>query len=297
MRRGLHKKSTLMVLLAMILIVALIGVGCKSTGSTSSVVASVNGEPITKDQLYDTMVQQYGPDVLDSLISDKIVELESKAKNITITDADIDKELQKYIEQYGGQAAFEQALASSGYTMDAIKKNVKMNLTMVKLLEPEITITDDELQKYFDENKSSFDQPEKVKASHILVDTEEKAKEVKDKLAAGEDFAKLAAEYSSDTGTKDNGGDLGFFGKGEMVPEFEQVAFTLEVGQVSEPVKSDYGYHIIKVVEKQAAKEATFEASKAEVKDAVLQQKLPDAYNTWIQDKYTKYKIENTLKK
>lgn len=286
-----------MVLLAMILIVALIGVGCKSTGSTSSVVASVNGEPITKDQLYDTMVQQYGPDVLDSLISDKIVELESKAKNITITDADIDKELQKYIEQYGGQAAFEQALASSGYTMDAIKKNVKMNLTMVKLLEPEITITDDELQKYFDENKSSFDQPEKVKASHILVDTEEKAKEVKDKLAAGEDFAKLAAEYSSDTGTKDNGGDLGFFGKGEMVPEFEQVAFTLEVGQVSEPVKSDYGYHIIKVVEKQAAKEATFEASKAEVKDAVLQQKLPDAYNTWIQDKYTKYKIENTLKK
>lgn len=295
MRRGLHKKNTRMILLAMILIVALIGVGCKSTGSASNVVASVNGEPITKDRLYDTMVKQYGPDVLDSLISDKIVELEAKAKNITIADADVDKELQQYVEQYGGQAAFEQALASSGYTMDAIKKNVRMNLTMVKLLEPEITITDDELQKFFNDNKSSFDQPEQVKASHILVDTEEKAKEVKEKLAAGEDFAKLAGEYSTDTGTKDNGGDLGFFGKGDMVPEFEQVAFTLAVGQVSEPVKSDYGYHIIKVIEKQAAKEASFEESKAEVKDAVLQQKLPEAYNTWIQDKYTKYKIENTL--
>lgn len=296
MREGLHKKSTLMILLAMILIVALIGVGCKSTASGSNVVASVNGEPITKDQLYELMVQQYGADALDSLISDKIVELESKDKKITITDEDVNTELTKYIEQYGGQGAFDQALASSGYSIEDIKKNVKMNLTMVKLLEPGITITDDEMKQYFTENKSSFNQSEQVRASHILVATEETAKEVESKLAAGGDFAKLAAEYSTDPGTKDKGGDLGFFGKGEMVPEFENVAFALEPGKVSEPVKSDYGYHIIKVVEKKAAQEATFEGNKDEVKEAVLQQKLPSAYETWMQEQYTKYKIENTLK-
>jgi foldase protein PrsA len=296
LKEGLHKKSTLMILLAMILIVALIGIGCKSTASASNVVASVNGEPITKDQLYNQLVQQYGADALDSLISDKIVELEAKDKKIAITEEDVNAELKKYMDQYGGQEAFDQALASSGYSKEDIKKNVKMNLIMVKLLEPGITITDDEMKKYFNDNKSSFDQPEQVRASHILVAKEETAKEVENKLAAGGDFAKLAAEYSTDPGTKDKGGDLGFFGKGQMVPEFEKVAFDLEAGKVSQPVKSEYGYHIIKLVEKQPAQEAIFEGSKEKVKEAVLQQKLPAAYETWMKEQYTKYKIENTLK-
>jgi foldase protein PrsA len=162
-------------------------------------------------------------------------------------------------------------------------------------MEPDIKITDKEMKTYFDENKATFAQAKQVKASHILVDTEEKAKEVKQKIDKGEDFAKLAKEYSTDTATKDNGGDLGFFGAGEMAAEFEKAAFALKVGEVSEPVKTDYGYHIIKVTEIKEAQEATFENSKTKVKEALLEQKMSEKYQSWIQGLYDKYEVKNNL--
>nr|WP_303740754.1 peptidylprolyl isomerase [Lutispora saccharofermentans] len=163
------------------------------------------------------------------------------------------------------------------------------------MLEPGITITEDEMKNYFEENKDTFNEEEQVKASHILVDTEEKALEVKNKLSAGEDFAEMAKQYSTDTGNKDQGGELGFFSRGDMVKEFEDAAFSMEIGKVSDPIKTEYGYHIIKVEEKKPAKEANYEESKAQVKETLLDQKLSAAYDTWLQDKYEEYKIDNLL--
>ncbi len=136
---------------------------------------------------------------------------------------------------------------------------------------------------------------EQVKASHILVDSEATAQEVRNKLLAGADFAELAKEYPTDTNNNENGGELGFFSKGNMVAEFENVAFALAVGEISEPVKTEYGYHIIKVEEKQAAKEATYEECQALVKEALFNEKLPTAYNTYFEEIYDEYEIENLL--
>ena len=162
-------------------------------------------------------------------------------------------------------------------------------------MEPQISITEDETKAYFEANRATFVQEKQVKASHILVDTEEKANEVKAKLVNGGDFVQLAKEYSTDTATKDNGGDLGFFGSGVMAPEFEKVAFSLNVGGVSDPVKTEYGYHIIKVIDKKDAQEANYEQSKAAIKETLLEQKVDEGYGSWMQTLYEQYNVENFL--
>jgi Parvulin-like peptidyl-prolyl isomerase len=258
-------------------------------------VAQIGSEVITKDDLYNFLVQENGQAALDSLVADKIIDLEAQKQKIAVTDEEVQTELDDIIQEYGDQATFEQALQASNYTMEAVKKDIKMNLYITKLLESSVTITEEEMKAYFEENKTSYNITEQVRVSHILVDSEEKAKEVKEKLTAGGDFTALAAEFSTDTNTKENGGDLGFISKGEMVQEFEAAAFALKAGEISNPVKTEYGYHIIKYVEKKEAKEASYEESKAQVKEALLQQKLPAAYSTWMEEKYTEYDVKTLL--
>ena len=290
-----NKSSLTITLTVLCIMVALLVSGCSK--GVSNVVASVNGENITKDELYDAMLKQSGQQALDSLITKKIVELEAKKQKIAVSEQDIQNELNKYYEKYGGREAFGQALAQNGFTLDEVKKDFDLNVKVKKLLAPKIKIPEEEIRTYFNENKASFAQGKQVKASHILVNTKEKANEIKDKLAKGEDFAKLAKENSTDSGSKANGGDLGFFGRGQMAKEFEDAALALKVGEISAPVKTKYGYHIIKVTDIKDAKEASYEQSKAKISDLLLEQKLQTEYSTWLQELYPKYKIENSLTK
>lgn len=259
------------------------------------VVAQVGDAKITKDELYTVLAKINGESALDSLINHKIIALELEKKNLTVTDEEIDQELKKIMNEIGGEEAFNQMLAYYSYTKEDFVKDIKSNTGIRKLLEPDIKITEDEMKEYFEQNKASFNQEEQVKASHILVDDEEKAKEVKAKLDAGEDFATLAKEYSTDTGSKENGGDLGYFGKDAMVKEFSDAAFALEVNAVSGPVKSKFGYHIIKVVDKKAAAEATYEANKDKVKETIMENKISSEATTWLNKKKEEYKIEKFL--
>jgi len=274
---------------------ACFGIGRMTAVPAGQVVARVNGEEITKDQLYENLKDQYGKDALDQLISEKIIEAELKKQNVTVSDEDTQKELQSMIAQYGGQEQFDALLANYGYSMEDFTKNIVTNLKLKKLLEPKITITEADMRTYFDQNKETFSVEEQVKASHILVDSEAKAKEVKAKLDAGGDFAALAKEYSIDTGSAPNGGELGLFPRNTMVKEFEDTAFSLAPGTISEPVKTKYGYHIIKVEEKIAAKPAVYEENAQKIKETLFEEKLPEAYNTWMEEKYSEYKIENLL--
>lgn len=258
-------------------------------------VASVEGENISKDELYDVLVAQYGQNALSYLIDNKIVDIEADKKNIKVSDKDVNAEMDKYITQSGGKEAFNSALAQSGVKKSDIEKEIVNYLKIKKLLGSKVKVTDEEISKYFEENKESFNQAEQVKASHILVEDEAKAKEIKAKLDAGEDFAKLAKENSTDEGTAAKGGDLGYFPKGKMMPEFEAAAFSMKVGEISDPVKTDYGYHIIKVTDKKEAKEAVLADHKEEIKDTLLNQKIQAEYSSWITGKRTKMDIKNSL--
>lgn len=264
----------------------------RSGGNT---VAVVGDEKITKDQLYKALVEVNGEQVLNSLIIKKIIQLEAKKQNVKVTKDEIQNELNKTIENFGSEEAFKNALEYYGITEESFKEDIELNLYVSKLLESKVEITEDEMKDYFEENKDDFKQEEQVKARHILVEDEETAKEIKQKLANGEDFEKLVKEYSTDTGTKEKGGDLGFFSKGEMLKEFEEVAFSLKVGEISDPVKTKYGYHIIKVEDRKEAKEANYEENKEAIREKLFEEKLPDVYQSWIQEKMKEYNVQTFL--
>ncbi|MCM3569497.1 peptidylprolyl isomerase [Neobacillus mesonae] len=264
-----NKKTILLIMGLIVLTAAVLGFTLKK----SDTVAKSNSEAITKDELYNAMVKQYGSEAVDQLISNKIVELEAKKKKISISENELNKQIEQIQESYGGEEVFNQALGSNNTTLAAVKENMKNFLLIKKFIEPEMKITDKEVKTYFEENKDSFSQPEQVKASHILAADEKTAREIEQRLENGEDFAALAKEYSTDKGSKASGGELGFFAKGTMVTEFEDAAFSLPVGQISKPVKTDYGYHIIKVEAKKKAAAANYNNSKAEIKDILLDQK------------------------
>ena len=285
-------KKTLAILA--VLIVAAIAVFI-FLSTRSDVVAKVGGESLTKDDLYTFFVEQNGEAALDTLITKNLINQEVEKEKITVSSKEIDAELQELIDSYGGEETFEQQLTSSGLTQDDIKEDIEVNLKIEKLLEPQIEITEEEMQTYFDENKDSFAQTKQVKASHILVEDEETAKEIKEKLDNGEDFAELAKEYSTDTASAESGGDLGFFGEGSMVAEFEEAAFSMKVDEISDPVKSDYGYHIIKVTDTKEAAEANFEKSKEEIKGILLDEKMTTEYPTWLEEKQKEYDVKNYL--
>lgn len=256
-------------------------------------VASVDGDKITKDQLYEVLMSQGGTDVLDSMIEQKVINKEAEKKSVTISEKELDKELDALITSYGGEDTFNQALEANGIKESEVKKDLETNLKAKKLVEDTIDISEDEMKSYFDENKDSFDQPEQVKASHILVKDEKTANEVKKKLSDGEKFAELAKEYSTDTASKEDGGDLGYFSKEDMVQEFSDAAFDLNVNEISEPVKTEYGYHVIKVIDKKAAQDANYENSKEEIKQLLLENKFQSEYPTWLEETKKKYDIEN----
>ncbi|MED3789534.1 peptidylprolyl isomerase [Peribacillus frigoritolerans] len=263
--------------------------------SMDKTIASIDGEKINEDELYDALVAGYGADTLDLLITNKLVELEAEKAGIKIKDEEIQKEIDVMVESYGDEKSLKEQLEASGSSMDALKKDIVVYLQTKKLVEPRITVTDDEISTYFEDNKDTFAQAEQVEASHILVEDEKTAKKVAKELAAGGDFAKLAAEYSTDTETADNGGNLGYFGKGDMVEEFEDVAFDLDINKVSDPVKTEYGYHIIKVTGKKEAKKANLEDSKEVIKETLLSERLQEEYPVWLAEVKKDHDITNKL--
>jgi foldase protein PrsA len=288
-------KRTVAIITAIVVIATTLISILANTNSGGNTVAVVGNEKITKDQLYEALVEANGEQVLNSLIIKKIIKLEAKKQNIKVTKDEIQDELDKTIENFGSKEAFKNTLEYYGITEDSLKEDIELNLYVSKLLKSEVKITEEEMKDYFEENKDDFKQEEQVKARHILVENEETAKEIKQKLDNGENFEELAKKYSTDTETKEKGGDLGFFSKGEMVKEFEEVAFSLKVGEISNPVKTKYGYHIIKVEDRKEAKEANYEESKEEIREKLFEEKLPDVYQSWIEEKMKEYNVQTFL--
>lgn len=290
------------IIVLIMLLISALTVGCSSDS-----IASVDKTPITKEQFdrrleklmavykqngvnFDTeqgkeMLKAVKKQVLDSIVEEITLINEAERLGISPTEADIQKKVEETIAKFENKESFLKSLES--YSMDEtgfkewIQKNLVLDALFSKVTKG-IKVSEKDAKEFYDANKGDFKQPEQVRARHILIkfDTAEEkvgrseaqakkiALDIIKQLKSGADFAELAKEKTEDPGTKDNGGEL-TFGKGDTVKEFEESAFALKSGEFTkEPVKTKFGFHIIKQEERTPAKQKTFE----EVKDELIQQ-------------------------
>ena len=290
-------------------------------------VAKVNGEDITKAQVveaFSVAVQASGvkaadltPEqkmngyrqILDELIMDKLVA--KAAAGETVSDADVAAEIAKLKKQFPSEEAFQAQLKEAGQSPEKLQTAISTMLKQQHWMQSQIKdgdqITEADAKKFYDTNTEEFKNPETVKASHILFlvnkdDSEDvsKQKEAAAKKAAvrakkGEDFSKLAKELSEEPGAKESGGDLGFFAKDRMVPEFANAAFGQKPGSISDPVKTQFGWHVIKVTEKKPAGTVPFEEVKDQITAYLKSAKQREAVQAILKKLKDSAQIESTL--
>ncbi|MBE6070488.1 MAG: peptidylprolyl isomerase [Clostridium butyricum] len=194
------------------------------------------------------------------------------------------------MNKFGKEIALDQT-EEYKMQMEAIAKEVLTSMAINKVL-ADITITDEEAKKYYDENKEAFSEPATVSAKHILVATEEEAAKIKAEIADGTIIFEEAAKKYSTCPSKEQGGSLGAFSKGMMVPEFEKAAFESEIGVVTEPVKTQFGYHLVLVEGKNEASTKSFDEVKDSVINQLLQERQHKKYGEMLSELENKYGVE-----
>ncbi|MCP3761598.1 peptidylprolyl isomerase [Domibacillus sp. A3M-37] len=237
--------------------------GCGN--SEGNVIATSKAGDVTDMELYAEMKDKYGPQMEQAL--QELMQKKVLSDKYEVTDEELDKEVKTAKEQLGDQ--YEMFLSQYGLDEDGFKEFLKLELLREKAALADVKVTDAEVQEYYDAW-----QPD-INVSHILVADEAKAKEVKQKLADGGDFAALAKEYSTDPGSAENGGSLGWIdnaGRAQFVPEFTEALGTLKVNEISEPIKSDYGYHIIKITDQK--EKGSFKDLKDQMTEELKQSKV-----------------------
>lgn len=218
------------------------------------VVATVNGQPVTEADLA----------IADSEVGADMGTMPEAQKRMSLLEFLIDNQLfaeAADAEKLGQGPDFETRLKY-------LKRRALRELYFDKVIKS--SVSDADARKIYDEQVGKIKPEEEVSARHILVESEEKAKEIKEKIKAGGDFAALAKEFTKDTGSKEDGGNLGYFGRGQMVPQFEEVVFKLNKGDVSDPVKTQFGWHLIKIEDKRFKQPPAFDI----VKDRIIQSQL-----------------------
>ena len=253
------------------------------------------------------LLEEFNKTKLEEVINNTLLQQAAADSNVELTEKEKNEMFNKQVAQIKQQnnltdEQFVSALNKQG--IESIEQYKKMfleneNLLIQKFIEEKVLadleVSDEEAKEFYNNNTQRYKQGERVEASHILVESKDKADELYNQLQNGASFADLAKNNSIDNRSAENGGKLGFIEKGQFIEKFEEVAFNLEVGTISEPVETEYGYHIIKVSDKKEASTKSFEEVKSQIKDQLFNQKRQQAVNDYIQNLRDEAKIEKNI--
>lgn len=293
------------------------------------VCATLDGEPITRNDVlkaFDAVVLSTGGTpsslteekrkegyklVVDELISDRLIA--RAAKGVVVTDAEVERAFQEVRKKYVGDVVFAEVLAKGGMTESGLRENLRSGLRQERWLstaiEPRVKVTPEEIQKAYDSNKETFTNPPTVRASHILFQIgpgateaeiaakKKAAEDVAARLVAskGADFAKLAKELTEDSVTKDKGGDLGWFAAGSAEIDFEKAVFKIKVGDITAPIRTKIGYHLIQKTGERPAQLIPFAEVKERISEILKSEKRKELLDTILKELRGKSKIEIKL--
>ncbi|MEW6557240.1 MAG: peptidylprolyl isomerase [Elusimicrobiota bacterium] len=266
-------------------------------------------EVISKEEL-DKKIDEIKKELLNQMIDQKLLLQEAKKKNIKVNKREIENGIEIVKERFKqkngklltpteAEAEFQAEMRKQNLTMTQFRDKIREDIMVNKLIDSEVVskVTpplEDELKNYYEKNKDKLDEPEKVSVKHILIRVDKNAstkdrsqalnkiKEIQQKLKKGDDFAKLAEEYSEDPGSAQNGGDLGFIVRGMMVKNFEDAAFKTPVGEISDFFETEFGYHILKVEAKQAKQKRTYSQVKNNLEKYLVMEKRQQHYENYI---------------
>jgi len=295
-----------------VFLVAVVPAARARAAVVNRVIATVDGEPITAHQL-DQFIRANSRGVdpeklsdsdraraLDMLIIDQLIQAESNSMGIKASKEDVDH----YVEQIKEKnklddAGLDAALNAQGLTREQyreqVRKEIEKNQLLSRQIRSRVNITPEEIERYYKAHLDEYAAPEGVSVRHIFFKLDPtaapeevaavmaKAKEVHARLEKGEDFEKLAQQFSEGP-EADKGGDLGTLGKGQMLPELEKVAFTLKPKQVSDPIRTDVGVHILRVDKRSSASHTKLEDVKDDIKEKLYAEAIEARYQRWIDE-------------
>ncbi|PIE67934.1 MAG: hypothetical protein CSA23_01460 [Deltaproteobacteria bacterium] len=301
---------------SMLAILMTVPVICYAADSAAGQVATVNGKVLTRQDLDREMklvalklahqgrsvdskqMKRYEGKIRETLINRALLLEKSQAMGVSIKDAQVAKALIEFKGMFPDDKSYRKALADMGFSEATLKEKIKDGLTIKSLIDKEVlsnvSVSDKAVRSYYDDNPSLFQQPEQVKASHILVKVSPDAGEaqknkartaiesLKTRIDKGESFATLAME-NSDCPSKAKGGDLGFFGREQMVKPFSDAAFVLEPGQTSDVVETRFGYHLIRVTDRKQERTMAYNDVKASISARLRQQAEEKQVNTYLE--------------
>jgi len=254
---------------------------------------------------------QFEHDVLDEMIGRELMLQEIRNKPSASADEVVQKQLAQVKTAAGGEEAFAKALKETSVSLEEYTRRLRDNVLLQEarqcLLDEKVKISPDEVKNFYDDNSARFKRPEMVRASHILIqvprgagDETRQAKRTQIEAAralvkGGEKFAAVAGKVSEDPVSARNGGDLGFFARGQMVPEFELAAFSLQTNQLSEVITTSYGYHVLMVTDRRAAQTETFDNVKGDIEKFLKGRRGTELARDHVKELRAKAKVEILL--
>ena len=260
-----------------------------------AVAAIVNGEKITRDKLTSTLMDWQGPMTLDEIIDATLVAQESKKAGINVTDAQVAAKIAEMEKSVAPGQSFADLLKRNNITLSHLASRLKMRLQAEGVVRKSFKFTPEFLAGYRRAQHILVLMPRDIDPKDVAAkdaELKQKIEKIAQEIKGGLSFEEAVKKYSEDPSAKQNGGDLGFFGKGAMTPEFEKVVFELKPGQISEPIKTPYGYHLIKLI---SAGDQVKGEEKTNLQETIIKNELEQRIGEWFRNISAKAKITNNL--